>query len=162
MSWKSPMSGSWPPSEIPPGLTGATSWGPTPPTKRPVYSGQKNFIAGAWGMMTDAEDWRETRPLSARRSTTPMTPGISPSPTSISEMGFDPAMGFVPRKGIHKLIGRNELQVLSLFPALAADDESPDSALRRLGPATGTGRVTGSSRPPSIGAWRAETGSRST
>jgi len=67
--------------------------------------GDKNFILGAWGLFTDRKGLTGDRWAFG---------GMVNYPNDIWDMsltylrlgdGFDPALGFVPRKGIHKLSG---------------------------------------------------------
>lgn len=67
--------------------------------------GDKNLIVGAWGLLTDREGLTGDKAAFG---------GMIDYPNDIWDLaltflrigdGFDPALGFVPRKGIHKLSG---------------------------------------------------------
>jgi hypothetical protein len=67
------------------------------------FRGSKNFIAGAWGMVTDREGLEGDKTAFGAKLDYPNDVwDIALTYLRIGD-GFDPAMGFVPRKGIHKL-----------------------------------------------------------
>ena len=74
------------------------------------FRGNKNFLVGAWGLVTDREGLTGDRTAFGAKID---------YPNDVWEMaltylrlgdGFDPALGFVPRKGIHKLSGSMNLR----------------------------------------------------
>ncbi len=69
------------------------------------FRGSKNFIAGAWGMVTDREGLSGDKTAFGGKIDYPNDVwDIALTYLRIGE-DFNPAMGFVPRRGIHKLNG---------------------------------------------------------
>jgi len=69
------------------------------------FRGSKNFIAGAWGMVTDRKGLSGDKTAFGAKLDYPNDIwDIALTYLRIGD-GFDPAMGFVPRMGIHKLSG---------------------------------------------------------
>ncbi len=69
------------------------------------FRGGKNFIAGAWGMVTDREGLEGDKSAFGAKLDYPNDDwDIALTYIRIGE-DFSPAMGFVPRRGIHKLSG---------------------------------------------------------
>ncbi len=69
------------------------------------FRGSKNFILGAWGMVTDREGLSGDKTAFGGKIDYPNDVwDIALTYLRIGE-DFDPAMGFVPRRGIHKLSG---------------------------------------------------------
>ncbi|MFC1661181.1 DUF5916 domain-containing protein [Gemmatimonadota bacterium] len=69
------------------------------------FRGSKNFIAGAWGMVTDRDGLEGDRTAFGAKIDYPNDVwDIALTYLRIGD-GFDPALGFVPRKGIHKING---------------------------------------------------------
>ncbi|NNE03543.1 MAG: carbohydrate binding family 9 domain-containing protein, partial [Eudoraea sp.] len=65
------------------------------------FNGDKNFIAGAWGLYTDRADLLDDRSAFGFKVDYPNDKwDLSLSYARIGEQ-FDPSLGFVPRKGIH-------------------------------------------------------------
>ncbi|MCX2719910.1 carbohydrate binding family 9 domain-containing protein [Lentiprolixibacter aurantiacus] len=64
------------------------------------FAGDKNFIAGAWGLYTDREDLTEDRSAFGFKIDYPNDKwDLSLTYSRIGEQ-FDPSLGFVPRKGV--------------------------------------------------------------
>jgi hypothetical protein len=69
------------------------------------FRGSKNFIAGAWGMVTDRKGLAGDRTAFGAKLDYPNDIwDVALTYLRIGD-GFDPSMGFVPRMGIHKLTG---------------------------------------------------------
>ena len=69
------------------------------------FRGNKNFLVGAWGLMTDREGLAGDKTAFGARIDYPNDIWeIALTYLRLGD-GFDPALGFVPRKGIHKLSG---------------------------------------------------------
>jgi hypothetical protein len=67
------------------------------------FRGTKNFIFGAWGLMTDREGLEGDKTAFGASIDYPNDNwDVSLTYLRIGD-GFDPALGFVPRRGIHKL-----------------------------------------------------------
>jgi hypothetical protein len=69
------------------------------------FRGNKNFMAGAWGMVTNREGLRGDRSAFGAKIDYPNDVwDIALIYLRLGE-SFDPSMGFVPRNGIHKITG---------------------------------------------------------
>ena len=69
------------------------------------FRGNKNFLAGAWGMVTDGEGLEGDRTAFGAKIDYPNDVwDIALVYLRLGD-GFDPATGFVPRNGIHKISG---------------------------------------------------------
>ena len=69
------------------------------------FRGSKNFMAGAWGMVTDGEGLEGDKTAFGAKIDYPNDVwDIALVYLRLGD-GFDPAMGFVPRNGIHKISG---------------------------------------------------------
>ncbi len=69
------------------------------------FRGNKNFMLGAWGLVTDREGLSGDRTAFGAKIDYPNDVwDIALTYLRLGE-GFDPAMGFVPRTGIHKISG---------------------------------------------------------
>ncbi len=69
------------------------------------FRGSKNFIAGAWGMVTDRDGLTGDKTAFGAKIDYPNDVwDIALTYLRIGD-GFDPSLGFVPRPGIHKLTG---------------------------------------------------------
>ena len=72
--------------------------------------GSKNFLMGAWGLATDREGLGGDKTAFGAKIDYPNdTWDIALTYLRLGD-GFDPAMGFVPRKGIHKITGGANLR----------------------------------------------------
>ncbi len=63
--------------------------------------GDKNFLAGAWGLYTDREDLTEDRSAFGFKIDYPNDKWDAAMIYSRIGEDFDPSLGFVPRKGVH-------------------------------------------------------------
>ena len=73
----------------------------TPRTRRRASAATRTSSSGAWALATDREGLTgERRARGARRSTTPTICGTSPRACKRIGDGFDPSLGFVPRRGV--------------------------------------------------------------
>ncbi len=80
--------------------------------------GDKNFLVGAWGLVTDREGLEGDRSAFGGKIDYPNdTWDISLTYTKIGD-GFDPSLGFVPRRGIHKAEAGAVLSVRPGWPWL--------------------------------------------
>jgi len=69
------------------------------------FRGSKNFLVGAWGLVTNRDGLEGDRTAFGAKIDYPNdTWDIALTYLRLGD-GFDPAMGFVPRKGIHKISG---------------------------------------------------------
>jgi hypothetical protein len=69
------------------------------------FRGNKNFMVGAWGLVTDREGLTGDRTAFGAKIDYPNDIWDAALTYLRLGDGFDPALGFVPRKGIHKLTG---------------------------------------------------------
>ncbi len=73
--------------------------------------GNKNFILGAWGLVTDREDLAGDKTAFGAKIDYPNDIwDVALTYLRLGD-GFDPALGFVPRKGIHKVLGGMNFRV---------------------------------------------------
>ncbi len=111
------------------------------------FRGDKNFIAGVWGLVTGREDLRGDRTAFGFKVDYPNDLWDCYLIYRHVGDGFDPSLGFVPRPRDQRLPGG-----LHLGSAPEGDLHPPDVPralpVARRRTSAGGGRATGSSRPP--------------
>lgn len=81
-------------------------------------AGDKNFLVGVWGMVTDREGLTGDRTAFGGKIDYPNdTWDVALTYKRIGD-GFDPSLGFVPRRGIHKVDGGVNFRVRPGWPWL--------------------------------------------
>ncbi len=89
----------------PSGAEGSYLFGADATYQTSALWGSKNFIAGVWGLVTDAEGLEGDKTAFGLKIDYPNdTWDIALTYLRLGD-GFDPAMGFVPRNGINKIQG---------------------------------------------------------
>ncbi len=89
----------------PTGASGSSLVGADATYQTSSFRGSKNFLLGAWGLVTDREGLSGDRTALGAKIDYPNDIwDVALTYLRLGD-GFDPAMGFVPRRGIHKIQG---------------------------------------------------------